>query len=137
MVIRQSAAHVKAELKISLILIYYIITGIVGMVGSTYIINNRDQVEQETRDFFICYQQGGFLANCYRFLSGRISSFNTLTDIALIMLAFLPVVLLIFEMNFQVCREKLHIMRSSEAKKGSNNTPLKDKKKTSNNTIEP
>lgn len=94
----------KAELKISIILIYYIVVGVMGLVGLTYSMNNREQIEEDIAEFLICSLSGGLFANCEQFLSGPLSTIHILTDITLIMVSFLPVVLLLFSINLKSCR---------------------------------
>jgi hypothetical protein len=109
-VLKQSTevvAAAKAELKVSLILLYYLTVGVVGLIGVTYIMNNQQQVQDDITDFLICSAQGGSFTNCQMFITGILSAVNTLTDISLILVAFLPVALLIFSINFKLCRMML------------------------------
>lgn len=97
----------KAELKISLILIYYLVVGVVGLVSVTYSINKREQIEDDITGFFICLLEGNIFANCMNMITRTLSVINSLNDIAISLVAFLPVVLLVFSINTQNCQKKL------------------------------
>lgn len=43
-----------AELKVALILVYYVIIGTVGLVGAVYALYSRDQLKHEVIDYSQC-----------------------------------------------------------------------------------
>lgn len=97
----------KAQLKVLLILLYYVTAGIVGLIGVTYATNNRTAISQDSANFLKCQIEGTGLTNCFEFISGRISSLRILNSTALVMFTYLPVVHLFFGMDFQMCRKKI------------------------------
>ena len=107
----------KAELKISAILIYYTVIAVIGFVGQTYAIKNRELIEQDIAEYLACIVQETVKTTCSQFIAGRLGGLYILSDISTIMLANLPVVYLFFGMDFKVCQKmwrKLHTTQHSQ-----------------------
>lgn len=98
----------KAELKISAIIIFHVLTGILGLIGAAYAINNRVTIQQDIIEFFLCPASNDPSANCADSLK-QVSRLYAVLDTTFIMISFMPVVLLFFGMNFKTCQEKLHL----------------------------
>ena len=107
---------VKAELKVSLILVYYVIIGTVGLVAATYFLHTRDLVTRDVIDYTHCVVTGN--QDCIGLLGDRLGRLSTLSDISLIMLSFGPVLHILFGMNFNTCQEAL-TMRTSSSKQST------------------
>ena len=91
----------KAEIKISFILIYYVVIGVLGLVTLTYL--EAESAISELANFFIC--EGLHLANCSKHLD--INAFEELSIVIIVMLSLLPVVALIFSCNIQTIKKKI------------------------------
>lgn len=123
----KSAKAGKAELKISAILIFHMLSGILGLIGATYAFNNTAAIEQDIIEFFLCSASEDPLPSCEGSSLNRVSSLYALIDASFIMVSFMPVVLLFFGMNFQTCQEKLHLIFPKHFHSSTKDTIVKRK----------
>jgi hypothetical protein len=121
---------VKAELKIAVILIYYLASGSVGLVGLTYAMNNREQIVRDIENFYVCSVQ----ADCNQLPPERIGRWNALTDTTILLVTFYPVVSLFFGSKYQTCLDRLRF-RTSNTRKASNAAQLKNYRKAMINML--
>lgn len=100
----------KAQIKISIILIYYTVLGVVGLVSLTYfevkIFNS-----EGLREFFLCESLGN--PDCFLDVA-PIKNIKALSVSVIVMLSFLPVIVLIFSFDYQACKKKLKSVRKSK-----------------------
>ena len=107
----------KAQIKISFIIIYYVLLGVLGLVTLTYIEVKSSLIGiAAVADFLVCESLGG--SNCY-LDKELIAVFESLGITVKILLMMIPVVVLIFVVDIQaiknlLCKKRLD--RSSSVK---------------------
>lgn len=89
----------KAEIKITVLFIYYTLLGVMGLVAYTYLIT--DTFGQDIAEFIVC-ESTGTLTNGQKDL-GTFKTLLTLVTVNIVMVSFIPVlVVLIFSCEVQV-----------------------------------
>ena len=98
----------KAEVKIAIIIIYYTLTGVIGMVAFTYfnVVNIMNTISKSLGELFLCESTG--TQDC---TDVNLDTFNTLTSFSLvanIMVTFSSVVAVVFSLDPKALKMTLH-----------------------------
>ena len=92
-----------AEIKIMLIIMYYIVVGVMGLISFTYhevkTISNRERLEE----LILCESRGN--KKCVVNLV-TIDNIRNLSVVVVVMVAFLPIVAILFTFNPKACQKK-------------------------------
>ena len=92
----------KAQIKISLINIYYILVGVLGLVALTY--NEVKSSRAGVAEYFICESLGDPNTECH-FGEEFVEVLKAFTLTVIMALSFLPVVVLIFIVDLQALKK--------------------------------
>ena len=108
----------KAEIKILIIIIYYIIIGAVTLTSYTYSLAINDEVAEEFQVYFTC-QSFGIVPDkeCGDPPNIQLQLFNILATVSNFLLGLLPTVILIFTVNcncFDSCINKFKTVRNQK-----------------------
>ena len=92
----------KAQLKLTAIIIYYTLFGVMGLVTFTYFEANTDYRDSIT-EYILC--ESGALPDCALDF-GTIDVVTVLSVIVVVTISLLPVLALLFSCNMQCCRKE-------------------------------
>ena len=114
----------KAELKISIIIIFYLFFGVMGLASSTYLNASLDFINS-IFGYIFC-ESSGLASNCLEILDVTTNDVvRTLLSIALASLLLWPVVIVISSIEPKLYRDKMKKFKfgsSSNAESSTNNT---------------
>lgn len=92
----------KAQFKISAIIIYYTLVGVMGLATYTYFEANETFQENFT-EYILC-ESGGQSSDCV--LNLNVGILDALGTTVVVMVSFLPVLAILFSCDPQACRRK-------------------------------
>lgn len=94
----------KAHFKISTIVIYYTLLGVVGLIGYTY--QSASNIYQERIAEYILCESGGQSSDCVLDIGLNSDVVGVLSTAVFVMVSFLPELAIIFSCDPQACRKK-------------------------------
>lgn len=112
----------KAQIKISFILFYYVLTGVMGLVALTYNEAKLGRLGPQLAKHFICESFGS--ANCPLNL-GPAKIFKYLNIVVIFMLSFLPVMVLVFSFDVQAFKKLFKVRVSSDKTRTTKQSSIK------------
>lgn len=103
----------KAEVKITIALTYYILVGVMTLISLTLSQLRTTRFDLNTQQDISAYIICAISEDCSRFDGAEIiTTVRSLSDVAIVMLACLPIFILVLTADFLTCAKKLRLDRS-------------------------
>ena len=92
----------KAEIKMVMVVSYYIIMGVTSLIAFTYSEVEAGTLRTSLEELIICESTGNLECEVD---SGTLIIFRGISTASIVMFAFLPVVVILFSFDFNICRK--------------------------------